>query len=69
MASFKEYLDGRKESAYDFSKRSGLCLNTVYKLIHDLPVRYATIKVVIKATKKQVTEKDLKLAKKEYIPD
>ena len=55
---FVEYLKNRKESAYDFSKRSGIAINTVYRVLKGSHPRKDVAKKIVRATKKEITLSD-----------
>lgn len=58
MDKMKEYL-GNRESITDFSRRTGIAINTLRRIILEgKPCRRGTAKRIVKATKKEVTMKD-----------
>ena len=59
VSKFKLYLDSRQESAYEFFRRTGIAINTVYKLVRGDPVRIDVAKKVVKVTKNRLTLEDV----------
>lgn len=57
--TLKDYLVKRGESGQAFSKRSGIALATVYKVLNGGKCRIDVAKKIVRYTKKAVMLKDL----------
>jgi predicted transcriptional regulator len=60
IRKLKEYLNNRNESITEFSRRSGIAINTIRRIVIDGKApRINVAKKIVKCTKKEVLLKDL----------